>query len=166
MAGPLFPPVDARVGAGFECGGTSPASNMEIRCRTGASASVSPEVVLHPDFGSRSEVKSSGRLRILVAEDLRSLTGAELCLELWGGHPGTANKRVTPNGRTIYPLPEVGTAAANCTDQYPIIPLKLTDLVSRYTPFSSPVSRARRSGGTLSSSRPQCAANCLRRMRI
>ena len=47
--------------------------------------------------------------------------------ELWGGHPGTANRRVTPNGRTTYPLPNV--AGEHCSHSYPTIRLKLTDLV-------------------------------------
>jgi hypothetical protein len=92
----------------------------------------SPEVVLHPTFGKRSEVKSSGMLQIRAEEDLSLLAGAELYLELWGGHPGTANKRVTINGRSTYAIPEVGTAAGNCTHQYPLLPLQITDLVSGY----------------------------------
>jgi hypothetical protein len=90
-----------------------------------------PEVVLHPTFGQRSEVKSSGMMQIRMEEDLRQLSGAELYLELWGGHPGTANKRVTLNGRTTYPVPDAGTAK-HCTHAYPLLPLKLTDLVSGY----------------------------------
>src|SRR5262245_40849992 len=46
-----------------------------------------PEVVLHPEFGSRNETKSSGCLQLLMNEDPRLLTGSELYLELWGGHP-------------------------------------------------------------------------------
>lgn len=106
---------------GIEYG--NPVSNKRFRVN-------SPEAVLHQEFGKRSEARSSGMLQILVDESLFDLQGAELRLELWGGHPGTANKRVTPNGRTTYAIPEVGTATENCTHQYPTLPLKLADLVS------------------------------------
>ncbi len=90
-----------------------------------------PEVVLHPEFGSRSEVKSSGLLQLLMPEDPRLLAGAELYLELWGGHPGTANRRVTINGRTTYEIADCG-GRVHCTYQYPRIELKRTDLVNGY----------------------------------
>jgi len=91
-----------------------------------------PEVVLDPRFAYRKEVRSSGMMHIRMEEDLLRIDGAELYLELWGGHPGTAGKRVTLNGRTTYEIPEVGTAAGQCTHQYPIFRLKRTDLVSGY----------------------------------
>lgn len=90
----------------------------------------SPEVMLHPSFGKRSETRSSGMMQVHAPEDLFQLDAAELYLELWGGHPATARKRVTLNGRATYELQETGTAAKNCTHQYPAIPLKLTDLVN------------------------------------
>lgn len=86
-----------------------------------------PEAVLHPQFALRSETKSSGMLQILMPEKLPEISGAELALELWGGHPGTANRRVTLNGRTTYPLP--GPKDEHCSHAYPVIPLKRTDLV-------------------------------------
>ncbi len=82
----------------------NPVSNKRFRVNA-------PEVVLHPNFGKRSEVRSSGMLQIQLKEDLSLLEGADLYIELWGGHPGTANKRVTVNGRSTYAIPEVGTAA-------------------------------------------------------
>lgn len=94
-----------------------------------------PEVLFHPTFHSRPEVRSSGMLQIKVDETPRLLAGAGLYLELWGGHPGTANKRVTPNGRATYPIPEVGTAAGHCTHQYPLISLKPADLVPGFNAF-------------------------------
>lgn len=103
----------------------NPVSNRRFRVN-------SPEAVLDPSYGRRSEVKSSGMLQIHMEEDLFQLDAAELYLELWGGHPGTANKRVTLNGRTTYEIPEAGTAAMHCTHQYPTIPLQLTDLVNGY----------------------------------
>jgi len=103
----------------------NPVSNRRFRVNA-------PEAVLHPSYGKRSETKSSGMLQILMEEDLSLLAGSELYLELWGGHPGTANKSVTLNGRTTYPLPEVGTAQSHCTHQYPVLPLKITDLVNGY----------------------------------
>jgi hypothetical protein len=92
----------------------------------------SPEVVLHPTYGQRVEVRENGLMLIPISEDLRQINRAELYLEMWGGHPGTANKRVTVNGRSTYPLPEVGTAAKHCTHQYPTIYLQPTDLVNGY----------------------------------
>lgn len=91
-----------------------------------------PEAVLHPSFMHRSEVRENGMMLIRIEENLSLLSGAELYLEVWGGHPGTANKRLTINGRTTYPLPEVGTAQSNCTHFYPTIALKITDLVNGY----------------------------------
>ncbi len=91
-----------------------------------------PEASLHPSFMHRSETRGNGMMQILIEEDLSKLAGAELYLELWGGHPGTANKRLTINGRSTYPIPEVGTEEENCTHSYPTFPLKLTDLVNGY----------------------------------
>jgi hypothetical protein len=65
---------------------------------------------------------------IRVDEEIALLDGAELYLELWGGHPGTARKRFTLNGQGSYEIPEVGTAAGNCTFSYPSIPLDLAHL--------------------------------------
>lgn len=90
-----------------------------------------PEAVIG-NYKDRIEVRSNGMIQIKIDEDLAQLAGAELYLELWGGHPGTANKRVTPNGRTTYEIPKVGTEEKNCTYQYPTIPLKITDLVNGY----------------------------------
>jgi hypothetical protein len=92
----------------------------------------SPEASLHPDFMYRSEARENGMMQILINEDLNLLDEAKLYLEIWGGHPGTANKRVSINGRSIYSIVEVGTTRNNCTHQYPIIPLKITDLVNGY----------------------------------
>jgi hypothetical protein len=92
----------------------------------------SPEASVHPEFMYRSEARENGMMQVLINEDLQQLDGAKLYLETWGGHPGTANKRVMINGRSLYPLPEVGTADGNCTHSYPIIPLKITDLVNGY----------------------------------
>ena len=103
----------------------NPVSNKRFRVNA-------PEVVLHPAWGLRSEAKSSGMLQIEMKENLSLLDGADLAVELWGGHPGTANKRVTVNGRNTYQIPDVGTAADNCTHQYPSIPLRMTDLVNGY----------------------------------
>ena len=88
------------------------------------------EVSTHPEFASRSEPRSSGMARIRVDEDLRKIRRADLDLEIWGGHPGTANKRVTINGRSTHLLPDVGTAAHNCTHQYPSFNLRPIDLVN------------------------------------
>ncbi len=91
-----------------------------------------PEVTLHERFGYREEVRGNGMMQIFIEEDLLSVEGAELYVEIWGGHPGTENKRVSLNGRSTYPLPQVGTAQGHCTHQYPTIQLKRTDLVDGY----------------------------------
>ena len=94
-----------------------------------------PAAGLHPDFGTRSETRGNGMMQIPLDEPLAGIEGAELALELWGGHPGTANKRVTVNGRSTYAIPEVGTAAGHCTHQYPVIRLERSDLVQAHNAF-------------------------------
>lgn len=79
-------------------------------------------------FKDRPEAKADGRLVFAIAEDPRDLAGAELALELWGGHPGTANKRFTLNGGAPYAVPETGAADGHCTYTFPSIPLRLGDL--------------------------------------
>lgn len=95
----------------------------------------SPEAVLHPSFGKRVEARENGLMLILAEEELSWLSVAELYLELWGGHPGSANKRVTINGRSTYYLPRVGTEEMHCTYHYPALPLKRQDLVNGYNAF-------------------------------
>ena len=95
----------------------------------------SPEVVLHPEFGKRVEARENGLMLIRAEEDLSLVTAAQLYLEMWGGHPGTANKRVTINGRSTYFLPRAGTEEMHCTYHYPLIGLKITDLVNGYNAF-------------------------------
>jgi hypothetical protein len=87
---------------------------------------------LHPQFGKRSETRGNGMMQIELTEPLADIRKVELALELWGGHPGTANKRVTVNGRGSYTILEVGTAAGHCTHQYPVIPLERSDLVQAH----------------------------------
>ena len=106
---------------------SNPGYEYNVRFRVNA-----PEVVLHPTLGKRSEPRGNGMMLIKAEEDLSLLAEAELYLEMWGGHPATANKRLTINGHTTYQIPEIGTADFNCTHQYPVFPLKLTDLVNGY----------------------------------
>jgi putative heme-binding domain-containing protein len=94
-----------------------------------------PLAALHPEFGKRSETKGNGMLQIKLDDPLAGIRGAELYLELWGGHPGTTNKRVTINGRSTYDIPEIGTAGGQCTHQYPVIRLKRSDLVQAHNVF-------------------------------
>lgn len=89
-----------------------------------------PEVVLHPQFGRRVEARENGLMLIPAEEDLFQITGAELYLEMWGGHPGTAGKRVSVNGRSTYWFPRLGTEDGHCTYSYPVIPLERGDLVN------------------------------------
>ena len=81
-------------------------------------------------YGGRAEARENGLLIIDAPEDLFQITGAELYTELWGGHPGTANKRFTINGRSTYQTPRVGTEDGHCTFSYPVTKLATTDLVN------------------------------------
>ncbi|MHC4693117.1 MAG: hypothetical protein ACYS67_10285 [Planctomycetota bacterium] len=93
------------------------------------------ELSLHKTFGKRSEAKANGLMLVSINEDLFNLKAAQLYLEMWGGHPGTSNKRFLPNGRQIYKIPEVGTAAGHCTYSYPVIPVKVHHLVTGVNAF-------------------------------
>jgi hypothetical protein len=95
----------------------------------------SPEVVLHPAFGKRPEARENGMMLIQTEEDLFQIAGAEFYAEMWGGHPGTSNKRVTVNGRSTYALPRVGTEEGHCTYFYPVVPLKISDLANGWSAF-------------------------------
>ncbi len=93
------------------------------------------EITLHPSYGRRSEGKANGLMLLTVPEDIFTLERAELYLELWGGHPGTARKRFILNGKGTYSLPEVGTERKHCTYSYPVIPLERVHLVSGVNAF-------------------------------
>jgi hypothetical protein len=95
----------------------------------------SPEAALNAQYSQRAEVRENGMMLIPITEDLRQIYRAELYLELWGGHPGTANKRVTVNGRSTYSIQDVGTYNKHCTHQYPTLYLQPTDLVNGYNAF-------------------------------
>jgi hypothetical protein len=90
---------------------------------------------LHEVYGKRPEALSNGFTLINVPEDLFGLEAAELYLEVWGGHPGTANKRVIVNGKQTYPLSDYGTEEKNCTYSNPSIPLKVEHLVNGHNAF-------------------------------
>ena len=93
------------------------------------------ELSLHENYGRRQEALANGFTLINAPEDLFGLQRAELYLEVWGGHPGTANKRVIVNGKQIYPLGIFGTEEKNCTYSYPVIPLKIQHLVNGQNAF-------------------------------
>jgi hypothetical protein len=95
----------------------------------------SPGVSLMKNIKDRHEVRANGLMILRADTDITSLERAELYLEVWGGHPGTKNKRVIVNGRSTYALPAVGSATQNCTHVYPTIPLKVSDLVNGYNAF-------------------------------
>lgn len=92
-------------------------------------------VAFHRAYKDRREVRSNGMMQIPVRVDVTSVRAAELYLEMWGGHAGTANKRVTVNGRTTYPIPENGAAQHQCTHQYPSLPLTITDVLRGHNVF-------------------------------
>jgi len=94
-----------------------------------------PEVVLHPEFGLRVEARDNGLMLIPAEENLFQITGAELYLEMWGGHPGTAGKRVSVNGRNTYWFPRFGAEDGHCTYSYPVLPLERSDLVNGWNAF-------------------------------
>ncbi|NLF31067.1 MAG: hypothetical protein GX591_09300 [Planctomycetes bacterium] len=81
-------------------------------------------------YADRWEAKAGGLLALNAPADLAGVRQAELYLELWGGHPGTANKRFSLNGRQEVLLPEVGAADHHCTYSYPTVPLDLNALSS------------------------------------
>lgn len=125
-------PPDQQTGAfwrlhWFQPGLTNGNPSFQGRFRVNA-----PEASLSPSTATRVEARENGMMLIRADEDPRLVTTAELYLELWGGHPGTANKRVTINGRSTYPLPEVGTALKHCTYSYPAVQLKQSDLVNGF----------------------------------
>lgn len=93
------------------------------------------ELTLHTTFGKRSEAKANGLMLVSINEDLFNIKTAQLYLEMWGGHPGTSAKRFLPNGKQVYDVPEVGTAAGHCTYSYPVIPVKVHHLVTGTNAF-------------------------------
>ena len=93
------------------------------------------ELTLHKTFGKRSEAKANGLMLVSINEDLFNIKTAQLYLEMWGGHPGTSAKRFLPNGKQVYNIPEVGTAAGHCTYSYPVIPMKVSHLVTGTNAF-------------------------------
>ncbi len=86
-------------------------------------------------FKDRKEVFANGMMLIQTVTDVTTVRTAELYLEIWGGHAGTANKRVAVNGHSTYDLPDDGTAAHWCAHQYPSLPLRITDLLRGYNAF-------------------------------
>lgn len=93
------------------------------------------ETSLHPVYGRRREARENGLLLLRADEDLFQITAAEFQAEYWGGHPGSAHPRVTVNGRATYALPRVGTEDGHCTASYPVLRLRVTDLVSGMNAF-------------------------------
>ncbi|MCD4699066.1 MAG: hypothetical protein K8R91_00630 [Phycisphaerae bacterium] len=76
----------------------------------------------------RGEGKQTGLMKIQVDADPSEYTKAELYMELWGGHPGTAQKQFTLNDKMAYTLPEVGAEKKNCTYSYPLVPINPSDM--------------------------------------
>ncbi len=93
------------------------------------------QLSLHEEFGHRGEAKANGLQLIDVPEDLFGLDGAELYLELWGGHPLTENKRFILNGKETYYLPDDGIKDNNCAYTYPVVPLQVEQMVSGLNVF-------------------------------
>ncbi|MHC4751369.1 MAG: hypothetical protein ACYTFW_16040 [Planctomycetota bacterium] len=101
------------------------------------------ELSLHEVFGKRPEALANGFTLINVPEDLFGLQGADLYLEVWGGHPETANKRFLVNGKQVYTFPDDGTEAGHCAYSYPLIRLKVEHLVNGQNAFQFACDRGR-----------------------
>ena len=114
----------------YERGATNHNPGYEKRVRVNPAA-----VVMHPVNGRRVEARENGLMLILAEENLFQITGAELYLEMWGGHPGTAGKRVSVNGRNTYWFPRLGAEDGHCTYSYPVFPLERGDLVNGWNAF-------------------------------
>lgn len=93
------------------------------------------QVALHPRFGLRWEAKANGLILINVPEHLLELAGAQLYLELWGGHPRNENKRFVLNGHHTYTLDQYGTEEGHCTYSLPEINLRVSDMVNGVNAF-------------------------------
>ena len=89
-----------------------------------------PQLALHEGFGKRGEALANGLMLINAPEFLFDLESAELYLELWGGHPHTADKRVTVNGKGVYSIPDNGTSEGHCVYSYPSIDIEPSHLVN------------------------------------
>lgn len=83
----------------------------------------------HPDYWSRTETQVNGLIIVNIPDTIKNLDHAELYLELWGGHPGTAGKRFQVNGGNVYLIPDKPTAENNCEYLYPAISFDHTQLV-------------------------------------
>lgn len=88
------------------------------------------ELSLHPEYGRRSEARANGLTLIDVPEDLFALQGVDLYLEVWGGHPKTANKRFLVNGKQPYAIADDGCEAGHCAYTYPLVRLEVAELVT------------------------------------
>ncbi len=87
------------------------------------------EIALHDYFGTRYEVHANGLVLLNIDEDLFDLDKAEIYLELWGGHPHTAGKYVSVNGRGVYQMPDYGAREGHCVYSYPVIEVERSHLV-------------------------------------
>ncbi|MGQ9621553.1 MAG: hypothetical protein ACUVTX_11320 [Bacteroidales bacterium] len=84
----------------------------------------------HPVYSKRYEGQVNGLALVNIRDTILQLERAELFCELWGGHPGTANKRFQINGGSVYNLPSEGTAMGNCEYLFPIITVDYRELVT------------------------------------
>ena len=91
-----------------------------------------PQASVDPEHGGRREAQGNGLMLINFPHDPRGIAGARLDVSIWCGHPGTADRAVTVNGRSTYPLP--GPAGAGDEKQvghaHVSFDLKKTDVVN------------------------------------
>lgn len=89
-----------------------------------------PDIVMHPTFGRRSECTANGLMPASCPIHPADMETAELKLAVWGGHPGTAAKKLHLNGKGLYDLPPDGTERGHCAYTFPVIRLEPRHLVS------------------------------------
>ncbi len=85
---------------------------------------------LHDTFGKRGEARANGLVLVNVPQDLFNIEAAGVVLELWGGHPKTADKRFILNGKETYAVPSNGARQGHCVYSYPYIPVKVEQMVT------------------------------------
>ncbi|MEM8875908.1 MAG: hypothetical protein AAGD32_16795 [Planctomycetota bacterium] len=96
-----------------------------------------PGTVLHKWWKNNGAVFDNGLATVDMPVPPHEMIGAELVIEMWGGHSMTPGKRVSLNGRSTYMLPdpfadvpeEAGFVKVRQYHAFPRIELKRTDLV-------------------------------------
>lgn len=88
-----------------------------------------PEMSTHQRFYSRYETQANGLLLVQMPDTVRNIERAEVYLEMWGGHAGTAAKSFRINGANMYNLPSEATNQGHCEYLFCTVPVSKKDLV-------------------------------------